>query len=210
MNISPWKRLRYRCEWLGIWLLSTLIPLIPRRLVLLGAKCLGRLAYCLDRRGRTTAIENLKAAYEDDFGDEDLTPPAYLLRRPRGARRMALEEIDANSGEARVLVSESSDHLIEPNLQLGAKPNVRVLASGEVIWYSERDGWGHLYLYGEKTAEISLIEASSSKWSEKGRFTLPKSSQLSPPNGKNWTRPVIADGQLYLRDQDLLFRYRIK
>lgn len=92
--------------------------------------------------------------------------------------------------------------------------------TGEIAWYqrasrSVGDGSlvfadGHLYLYGEKTAEVNLIEASPEAWSEKGRFALPDSSQNPPTNGKNWTRPVIADGMLYLRDQELLFCYRVK
>ena len=73
---------------------------------------------------------------------------AYLLRRPRGARSMSLVEIDPATGATRTLVEESSRSLVEPNLAVGAPPNVRVLATGEVIWFSQRDGWGHLYLYG--------------------------------------------------------------
>ena len=91
--------------------------------------------------------------------------------------------------------------------------------TGEIVWYqrankSVGDGSvifadGHLYLYGEKTAEVSLVEATTGGWVEKGRFELPASSQLVAPSGKNWTRPVISDGMLYLRDQDLLFCYLI-
>lgn len=92
--------------------------------------------------------------------------------------------------------------------------------TGKIAWYqranrSVGDGSliladGHLYLYGEKTAEVSLIAASSEKWVEKGRFALPAKSQYTAPSGKNWTRPVIADGMLYLRDQELVFCYHIK
>ena len=73
---------------------------------------------------------------------------AFLLRRERGSRRMALERIDARSGSVKTLLAETSEHLVEPNLTIGARPNVRVLQSQEVIWYSERDGYAHLYLYG--------------------------------------------------------------
>ena len=91
--------------------------------------------------------------------------------------------------------------------------------TGKIAWYqrankSVGDGSlifadGHLYLYGEKTAEVSLVAASSEAWTEKGRFNLPSSSQNTPASGKNWTRPVIADGMLYLRDQELLFCYSV-
>ncbi len=92
--------------------------------------------------------------------------------------------------------------------------------TGKIAWYERANRGigegslifadGHLYLYGEKTAQVGLIEASSEKWVEKGSFDLPESSELTAPSGKNWTRPVIADGMLYIRDQDLLFCYRIK
>ena len=90
---------------------------------------------------------------------------------------------------------------------------------GKISWYerssSVGDGSlifadGHLYLYGERTAEVTLIEASSEEWIQKGNFALPESSKLTAPSGKNWARPVIADGMLYIRDLDLLFCYRIK
>lgn len=94
------------------------------------------------------------------------------------------------------------------------------LTTGKIAWYQRLNrsvgegsvifADGHLYLYGENTSELSLIEASTEGWKEKGRFTLPDSSKLTPPSGKNWTRPVIADGMLYVRDQELLFCYRIK
>lgn len=92
--------------------------------------------------------------------------------------------------------------------------------TGKIAWYqrarrSVGDGSliladGHLYLYGEKSAEIGLIRASSEGWSEKGRFPLPGRSKNTPPSGRNWTRPVIANGMLYLRDQELLYCYRVK
>lgn len=91
--------------------------------------------------------------------------------------------------------------------------------TGDIVWYqrankSVGDGSlifadGQLYLYGEKTAEVGLVEATTDGWVENGRFKLPMSSELVAPSGKNWTRPVIADGMLYLRDQDLLYCYRI-
>ena len=92
--------------------------------------------------------------------------------------------------------------------------------TGDIAWYERANrGVGdgsiifaddHLYLFGEKTAQVSLIKASSEKWVEKGNFALPESSTLTAPSGKTWTRPVIANGKLYLRDQDLLFCYAIQ
>ncbi|MEL6106371.1 MAG: PQQ-binding-like beta-propeller repeat protein [Planctomycetota bacterium] len=92
--------------------------------------------------------------------------------------------------------------------------------TGDLSWYQRPNksvgngsiimADGNLYLYGERSAEVALVEVSTEAWNEKGRFALPESSKLTAASGKNWTRPVIADGKLYLRDQDLLFCYQIK
>ncbi len=90
------------------------------------------------------ALADLGQLWWNDDGSK-----AYLLRRPRGARSMRLEEIEPSTGAARTLVTETSRHHVEPALLLGTgQPNIRVLESGEVLWYSQRDGWAHLYLYG--------------------------------------------------------------
>ena len=92
--------------------------------------------------------------------------------------------------------------------------------TGKIAWYQRANksvGDGsivfadeHLYLYGENTGEVALVEASPEGWVEKGRFRLPETSALKATSGKNWTHPVIADGKLYLRDQERLFCYQIK
>ena len=50
-----------------------------------------------------------------------------------------------------------------------------------------------------------LIEPSAKQYVERGRFEQPDRSKQPA-----WTHPVIANGKLYLRDQDLLLCYAIK
>ncbi len=69
---------------------------------------------------------------------------------------------------------------------------------------------GHLYCYGESKGEVALIEASAKGWIEKGRFMIPEQTKIPRKQGKIWTPPVIANGRLYLRDNDLIFCYDIK
>jgi outer membrane protein assembly factor BamB len=69
---------------------------------------------------------------------------------------------------------------------------------------------GCLYCYGEETGTLVLAEASPAGWKEKARFEIPQKSAHRPPNGKIWTPPVLADGKLYLRDEELLFCYDVK
>ena len=43
-----------------------------------------------------------------------------------------------------------------------------------------------------------------------GRFKIPQTSDKRKKEGGIWTHPVIANGKLYILDQDLLFCYDIK
>lgn len=66
-----------------------------------------------------------------------------LVRRDRLQRSLELIEIDVANSDIRVLLTESvEDAYLE-------RQNVRyVEAGGDFVWWSERSGWGHFYLYG--------------------------------------------------------------
>jgi hypothetical protein len=57
---------------------------------------------------------------------------------------------------------------------------------------------------------VVLIEASPAAWSEKGRFRLDPLTTRRSPQGGVWTHPVVLNGRLYLRDQELLSCYDVK
>ncbi|MGH2561558.1 MAG: DPP IV N-terminal domain-containing protein [Thermomicrobiales bacterium] len=79
----------------------------------------------------------------------------FLLTRDRGFQGYRLTEVDLRTGAARLVVEECGERGIDPYLQ--ADPNIRVIADGaEVIWYSQRDGWGHLYLVDGRSGAIDL------------------------------------------------------
>jgi outer membrane protein assembly factor BamB len=63
---------------------------------------------------------------------------------------------------------------------------------------------GRLY-YRQEDGTMTLIEPSPKEYIEHGRFSQPDRSRSSA-----WSYPVIANGKLYLRDQDVLFCYDIK
>jgi len=90
--------------------------------------------------------------------------------------------------------------------------------TGEEVW-SERSKLGKgaityadgmLYCLDEATSTLVLIAASPKGWNEQGRFQLDRRSTLRSRDGKIWTHPVISNGRLYLRDQDLIYCYDIK
>jgi outer membrane protein assembly factor BamB len=64
---------------------------------------------------------------------------------------------------------------------------------------------GHLYVRGENDGQVVLVEATPSAYKETGRLQQPDRS-----NHKAWPHPVIANGCLYLRDDDVLLCYDIK
>ncbi|HVV75390.1 MAG TPA: prolyl oligopeptidase family serine peptidase [Mycobacteriales bacterium] len=78
----------------------------------------------------------------------------YLLNRRQGGERAALVEIDVATGERRDVVVLDEGPLYEANQFLYSLPLAHVLPeSGEAILFSQRDGWGHLYLYDLATGE---------------------------------------------------------
>lgn len=69
---------------------------------------------------------------------------------------------------------------------------------------------GRFYCYAENDGTAVLLEPSAEAWKEHGRFKIPEQSMLRKPNGKIWTPPVVANGRLYVRDQELIFCYDVK
>lgn len=69
---------------------------------------------------------------------------------------------------------------------------------------------GMLYCLDEGNGTVVLIDASPNGWSEHGRFKLDPQTKIRSPQGHIWTHPVIANGKLYLRDQDLIYCYNVK
>lgn len=88
----------------------------------------------------------------------------YYLRRSRDARTLGLERMDAASGQVRTLLTESAPTRVEPGQRQLQQPLVQVLDGGrQVLWYSQRDGWGHLYLFDAGTGDL-LTQVTSGPW----------------------------------------------
>ncbi len=91
-------------------------------------------------------------------GGPELTPAgdrAFVLVSSFGMQAMSLIELDLRTGAQRTLVEESSPTAVWPNTLLDSNSNMRFLAAGEeIVWFSQRDGWGHLYLYDLRTGRL--------------------------------------------------------
>lgn len=88
-------------------------------------------------------------------------------------------------------------------------------ATGKVLW-DQRDAVGRRakgsltladgrFYYRMEDGVVCLIEPSSKQYVERGRFQQPDRTRLPA-----WSHPVVANGRLYVRDQDALFCYDVK
>jgi len=87
----------------------------------------------------------------------------YLTYLTRGSKSVHLAEVDANTGASQVLAADSSKTWVELSVESYGAVNWHVVEStGEVIWFSQRDGWAHLYLYDRAGNETNQI--TSGPW----------------------------------------------
>ncbi len=89
---------------------------------------------------------------------------AYFVEVERGEKIVHVAAVDAGSGEVRELFSEKSDTYVELGSDVYEAASIRPLPkSNELIWYSERSGWAHLYLYSLATGKL-VRPLTSGNW----------------------------------------------
>jgi dipeptidyl aminopeptidase/acylaminoacyl peptidase len=87
----------------------------------------------------------------------------FVTRRTRDFTKYELFQANPVDGSARLVLSDSGRTYRELN-QFGRRPNWRPLENGKkVLWWSERDGWGHLYRYDAATGAV-LNQVTSGPW----------------------------------------------
>ncbi len=134
-----------------------------------------------------------------------------LARLQRAAQDVALTEVYFHKGIKNI---HGGLVLVNGFVYGGSEPGMLVcleLASGKVMWQERAAGGGsvvyadgHLY-YRDESGPMLLVEANPKKYVERGRFNPPERSRYSA-----WAHPVVANGRLYLRDQDVLVCYDVK
>ena len=72
----------------------------------------------------------------------------YLTRQSRDLHRLDVCLADPATGEVKTLIEERLNTYIE------TKPLRLVNSGADVIFWSERDGWGHFYLYDANTGAL--------------------------------------------------------
>jgi len=91
------------------------------------------------------------------------------------------------------------------------------LKTGKEIWSHKGFGKGSvtyadgkLICLDERNGDVALVEASTQGWKELSRFKLAPLSSKRSPQGGIWPHPVVVNGRLYLRDQELLHCFNVK
>lgn len=80
---------------------------------------------------------------------------AYFIDMERGQQEVRLISFDTNSGVCRELFKECSATHIDLSLEFERPALLLPLPkTNELIWFSERSGWAHLYLYDLITGEL--------------------------------------------------------
>ena len=121
----------------------------------------------------------------------------------------------SEDGELALLIPDPTKWDEVGTFALPEKSNLRATLPSlrsAAVWTHPVVANDRLYLYSED-GEVALLIPNPEKWDEVGTFTLPETSKLRAtlPNFRAaaiWTHPVIANGRLYLRDQELIFCYK--
>ncbi len=78
----------------------------------------------------------------------------YIQKLNRLQNHSWLEAYDANTGtRKRILIEETSDKYVEPEKPITPLPN----DAGQFIYFSEKDGWQHIYLYDTLGKQIKQL-----------------------------------------------------
>lgn len=99
---------------------------------------------------QVSAIETMNVWWSEDGNS------LYIIDIARANVSAKLLVADARSGSVRTLIQENAETYLELNqAAIHDRPLVRVIDNGaEVIWFSQRHGWGHLYLYDGATGAL--------------------------------------------------------
>lgn len=189
---------------------------IPQAIVFTAQRALGvdtrdgRLLWSYDRvSNRTANIATPIARGNRVFVSSDYGTGAALLELSASGNAVNAKEVYftremRNHHASSVLIG---DHLYGFS---SAILTAMKFDTGEVAWRDRSVGKGsvifadeRLYLYSE-TGVVGLAEATPAGYREHGRF------QIRTGSLPTWSHPVVANGKLYLRDQDNIYAYDVR
>jgi len=138
---------------------DAVVSMIERVVIHLDGPRLVRLDMPPDQH-RSTFSDDIKAS-DGSLGDVEWGPDGKRLvfvSTSRDHKREVVRVADAETGEVRDVFEETAATYFESGSD-GA--NWRFLAaSNEIVWYSERSGWAHFYLYDLATGRLKNVITS--------------------------------------------------
>jgi len=128
------------------------VPMIERVVIDVSTRTVTRLDMAPDQR-RSTLCDDISChgGWEDVQWAADSQSLAFVSVN-RDSTDVHLRIADAATGAVRSVFSERTDTWFESGI---SKVSWRYLsASDEILWYSQRSDWGHLYLYDARSGAL--------------------------------------------------------
>jgi dipeptidyl-peptidase-4 len=129
------------------------VPMIERFIIDIDGPTVVRLKMPPDQH-RSTLCDHIACRggeWSDVQWSEDSTHLAFVSTS-RGHREEQMRIADAATGDIREVFAENVETFFESG---NGRVNWHYLpASNEIIWFSERDNWGHLYLYDATSGKL--------------------------------------------------------
>lgn len=174
----------------------------------------GQVLWQAERRGRTAVIPTPVVRGDKVYVTSGYGTGCHLFQISRKEGGFTAEQRYAN----KIMKNHHGGVVLVGDHIYGYSDGVgwvcQAFDTGEMVWREKaKTGKGScvyvagmLVLREEKkgSSQVVLIEATADGYRERGRFQPPEQSDLNA-----WPHPVVLDGRLYLRDQDLLLCYDV-
>ncbi len=85
----------------------------------------------------------------------------FMLSANRGPSRISAHLVDARTGEATTVARDSSATWVELSHSFGRENWEVAKGTDDLVWWSQRDGWGHLYRIGADGQLKNQIESGT-------------------------------------------------
>ncbi|HET8649565.1 MAG TPA: DPP IV N-terminal domain-containing protein [Gemmatimonadales bacterium] len=124
---------------------DSIVTMIQRVIINVDGPSVVRLKMAPDQH-RSTYCDDISCS-GNELSDAQWSPDGsklYFVSSSRDHKIATLRVADAATGDVRDILKETSPTQYESGFD---QSNWQVLPSGDVIWFSERDNWGHLYHY---------------------------------------------------------------
>jgi dipeptidyl aminopeptidase/acylaminoacyl peptidase len=84
----------------------------------------------------------------------------WIVDNNRATTTITLWRVDTHDGRAERVVHESGPGVVRAAPTLGMDPLYQPLSDGRVLWWSQRDGWGHLWLLGPGDRAVQVTRGA--------------------------------------------------